>query len=97
MGRFRGWIRRLERESRGELIVIPLKDGGVAKFRPKDLEEAFEAGYRQLCGEDVELYPLNLAAQSSSDAQWRQSAFFGVHVLDGGGDIRDVEDMSEGA
>jgi len=97
MGGLRARLRRLERESRGDLIRIPQVDGTVQTFKPSELREAFEAGYRQLCGEDVELYPLNLAAQSSSDAQWRQSAFFGVHVLDGGGDIRDVEDMSEGA
>jgi hypothetical protein len=52
MGHIRSWIRRLERESRGSLIIIPQQDGTVAKFKPSDLWEAFDSVHRQLCGEE---------------------------------------------
>ncbi len=97
MGRLRGWIRRLERESRGEMIIIPQQDGTVAKFKPSELREAFEMSYKQLCDETTEVHPLSLAAMNSSDAQWRESVFVGVHALadDFDGDIADVPDLSE--
>ena len=42
MGRIRGWLRRLERESKGELIRIPQEDGTIfAIDRMQGLIECF--------------------------------------------------------
>jgi hypothetical protein len=99
VGRIRGWLRRLERESRDEMIAIPLEDGTVARFKPSDLRDAFEVSCAQLCGEDVEPHPLSVAASRSPDPTWRNSAFFGEHVMvDEDGNrvqIGNVPDLSE--
>ncbi len=74
MGRIRTWIKRLERDSRDEEIVIPQQDGSVARFGTRDLEEGFlheaerfRAVYR---GEDPgEAHELTVAKRSAMSAQ----------------------------
>jgi hypothetical protein len=74
MGRLRGWIRRLERDSQDEQITIPQTDGTVARFKSDAWKDAFtheadrlHAIYR---GEDVpEAHPLTLARRHARDPQ----------------------------
>jgi hypothetical protein len=66
VGRLRGWIRRLERDSQDEQIIIPQTDGTLARFKGDAWKDAFtheadrlHAIYR---GEDAgEAHPLTLA------------------------------------
>lgn len=41
MGRIRSWLRRLERDSQDDEIVIPQSDGTVARFPDSAWPEAF--------------------------------------------------------
>jgi hypothetical protein len=74
----RGWIKRLEREARGEMIAIPQKDGTVARFPGSDLAPAYlEALDRAVGSSDPEepWHPLCAAARNSSDPAWRNSFY----------------------
>ena len=91
----RGWIRKLERSSKGELVSIPQEDGSIACFHPDDLAEAFLANQRRLRGEDhVPLHPLTVAATNSSEAKWRESFFSEMRVIDHDGE-EEIADLSE--
>ena len=80
----RGWLRRLERGAREEVIVIPQRDGTVARFPQSVAAEAFLA----LCeGRD---HPLLQAARNSSDLSFSG----GVYATDPT-EMRNVEDLSE--
>jgi hypothetical protein len=82
----RAFVRRLERLSEGEVIVIPQKDGTVARFSQSVAAEAFLS----LCeGRD---HPLLQAARNSSDLSF--SSFASVYATDPT-EMRDVEDLSE--
>ncbi len=82
----RAFVRRLERLSEGEVIVIPQKDGTVARFPQSVAAEAFLS----LCeGRD---HPLLQAARNSSDLSF--SSFASVYATDPT-EMRDVEDLSE--
>ena len=70
MGRWRSWLRKLERTVEDESITIPQADGTVAKF-PKGSEadafvheaERFKALY---CGEDPGVpHPLTVARRNA--------------------------------
>ncbi len=82
----RAFVRRLERLSEGEVIVIPQKDGTVARFPQSVAAEAFLS----LCeGRD---HPLLQAARNSSDLSF--SGFASVYATDPT-EMRNVEDRSE--
>jgi hypothetical protein len=66
----RGWIKKLERANQGEQIVIPQKDGTVARFPETATAEAFghEAHRMDLIyrGEDPgEAHPLTVAKRNA--------------------------------
>ncbi len=80
----RGWLRRLERGAREEMIEIPLRDGTTARFPQSVAAEAFLS----LCeGRD---HPLLQAARNSSE----NSFSGGVYATDPT-EMRNVEDLSE--
>ncbi len=82
----RGWLRRLERGAREEMIEIPQKDGTVARFPQSVAAEAFLS----LCeGRD---HPLLQAARNSSENSF--SSFASVYATDPT-EMRNVEDRSE--
>ncbi len=82
----RSWVKRLERLSEGEVIVIPLRDGTVARFPQSVAAEAFLA----LCeGRD---HPLLQAARNSSDLSF--SSFASVYATDPT-EMRNSSDLSE--
>ncbi len=70
MGRIRSWIRRLERDSQPEEIVIPQLDGSVARFPKSGTGESFlhEADRLRRIhrGEDPgEVHPLTVAKRNA--------------------------------
>jgi hypothetical protein len=74
VGRLRGWIRRLERDSQDEQITIPQTDGTVARFKGDAWKDAFiheadrlHAIYR---GDDPgEGHPLTVAKRNAREPQ----------------------------
>ncbi len=86
-------LRRLERKAEGHYIVIPQQEGPPAKFPPHAAQEAFLASLARLKGNlDVPIHPLSVAAENSSDSQWRRSFVAGTHRVVGG---EIPEDLSE--
>jgi hypothetical protein len=94
MGRLRGWLRRLERQSEGEVITIPQQDGTVARFPESAAREAFMNAMDRLgAGPDAPpRHPLLEAARNSSDPRWRDSCFGDI---DYPGATMPLEDLSE--
>jgi hypothetical protein len=73
----RGWLKRLERDARGEMIEIPQRDGSVARFPQSAAREAY-ANLMDRMGaqEDVPPeHPLIAAARNSSDPEWSESFY----------------------
>ena len=66
-------LRRLERASREELTIIPLKDGSEKHFTQSDLRDSFLNAVERLgAGEDAPpRHALLEAARNSSDPWWR--------------------------
>jgi hypothetical protein len=87
-------LRRLERLSEGEMIVIPQRDGTIKKFPQPAGREAFMNLMDRLgAGEDAPPeHPLIEAVRNSSDPKWSRS-FFAVNDPDGW--TKPVEDLSE--
>jgi hypothetical protein len=77
---FRGWIKRLERDAREEMIVIPQTDGTVKRFpQPAGLEAFLNLMDRMEAGEDAPPeHPLIAAARNSSEPKWSKS-FYAVN------------------
>ena len=84
-------LKRLERLSEGEMVVVPQQDGSTKRFPASDLEVAFINECKRLRGEDLEPHPLTLAAAKSSSAEWNRSAFAELHTVDD----EPVVDLSE--
>jgi hypothetical protein len=72
----RGWTRRLERQSKKEMIEIRQRDGTTRRYPEHELMEAYRNFYERLgAGEDTSPeHPLIEAARNSSDPQRSQSA-----------------------
>jgi len=85
-------VRRLERKAEGHYIIIPQLEGPPAKFPQSAAQEAFLVSLARLKGEDVPIHPLSVAAENSSDSQWRRSFVAGTHRVVGG---EIPEDLSE--
>jgi hypothetical protein len=89
----RGWIKRLERDARGEMVAIPQPDGSVARFPEAKLAPAFLDAFDRTVGRSdpsEPLHPLCVAAGNSSDPTWRESFY-----ASGEGQTGEVEDLSE--
>lgn len=82
-------LRRLEREARGEVVIIPQTDGTVKKFPKSALVDAYLCGVDRATGRNVPDHPLCVAARNSSGPKWSESFFTGFE------EIRLVEDLSE--
>ncbi len=87
----RGWIKRLERSSKGELVTFPQEDGSIARFHQDDLAEAFLVNQWRIRGEYVPPHPLTAAAANSSEEVWRKSFFAEATILAD----EEIEDLSE--
>jgi hypothetical protein len=90
----RAFIRRLERLSEGEVIVIPQKDGTVARFPQSAARDAFtNLMDRMGAGADAPPeHPLIAAARNSSEPEWAESIYA---VEDPAAHVAPVEDRSE--
>jgi hypothetical protein len=77
MGRIRGWVKRLEREARGELVEIPQRDGAARRFPQSELAVAYINLMERLgAGEDAPPeHPVLVAARNSSDPYWSESLY----------------------
>jgi len=73
----RSWLKRLEREARGELIEIPQRDGTVARFPAQEGMLAYMSLMERLgAGEAAPPeHPLLVAARNSSAPEWSQSFY----------------------
>ena len=90
MGRLRHHLKYIERQTRGEMVVIPQADGGVAKFPASALEEAFLRNMDRLRGEDVPPHPLSVAIQNAAQREpWHDTFYDYTEVSE------DLEDLSE--
>ncbi len=84
-------LRRLERESEGEMVFIPQPDVTVKRFPQSALQESFVTNMKRLRGEDVPHHPLGVAAAESPDPEWGRS-FYSAAWTD---IVAPVEDLSE--
>jgi hypothetical protein len=90
--RLKGRLRRLERATEADMVVIPQKDGSVARFPQSASADAVLNFFDRLgAGEDAPPeHPLLAAARNSSDPWWR-SSFYAVDE-----DVTaPIEDLSE--
>lgn len=88
----RGRLRRLERESAADMVLIPQPGGPPARFPKSALLDSFASNTRRLRGEAVELHPLGVAAARSPDPEWRKSLYAASWV----DVVRPFPDLSEG-
>ena len=90
----RSWLKRLEKDAQGEMIVIPLRDGTVKKFPQSAARDAFiNLMDRMGAGEDAPPeHPLIAAARNSSEPEWADSIYA---VQDPAAHVAPVEDLSE--
>ena len=83
-------LRSLERKGEGEMILIPQPDSGVARFRERDLADAYLVALDRELGRSSEDHPLCQAARRSPDPKWSESLYAGPDVVP---DL--LEDLSE--
>jgi hypothetical protein len=90
----RGRLRKLESAAQEEMIVIPQRDGTVARFPAEEGMEAYMNLMDRLgAGEDAPPeHPLIAAVRNSTDPEWSQS-FYAVNDPDEW--IKPVPDLSE--
>src|SRR5919199_922253 len=80
MDRLRHWIGRLERGVKGEVFVVALQDGHLAKFSRRDMVAAYLELYSRTIGDPdtpVEEHPMDQAIYNASNPRWRD-AFSGL-------------------
>ncbi len=90
----RSWLKRLEKDARGEEIVIPQRDRTVKKFPQSAARDAFiNLMGRMGAGEDAPPeHPLIAAARNSSEPEWANSIYA---IEDPAAHVAPVEDLSE--
>ena len=90
----RGRLLKLESAAQEEMIVIPQRDGTVARFPAEEGLEAYMNLMNRLgAGEDAPPeHPLIAAARNSTDLEWSQS-FYAVNDPEEW--VQPVEDLSE--
>ena len=87
----RGWIKRLERDARGEMVAIRQPDGSVARFPQSELAAAYLDSVDRAVGRSDPAqpwHPLCAAARNSPDPAW-QDSFYACERAE------PVEDLSE--
>jgi hypothetical protein len=89
-------LRRLEAEAEGDMIVIPQRDGTVARFPQSEGMEAFMNLTDRLgAGDDAPPeHPMIAAVRNSSEPKW-QDSFWAANDPDEW--VKPVPDLSEGA
>ena len=94
--RIRGWLKRLERASQGEVVEIPQRDGTVARFPESDLAAAYvNLCQRQGAGAHAPPeHPLLTAARNSPDPDWHGALWLGGNE-DPEAWVKPVPDLSE--
>jgi hypothetical protein len=87
-------LRKLESAAQEEMIVIPQRDGTVARFPAEEGMEAYMNLMDRLgAGEDAPPeHPLIAAVRNSTDPEWSQS-FYAVNDPEEW--VQPVEDLSE--
>jgi hypothetical protein len=90
----KGRLKRLERLSEKEMLVIPQRDGTVAKFPQSAGVDAYGNFFARLGAGDAAPpeHPLIAAARNSSDPKWSGS-FLAVEDPDEW--VKPIEDLSE--
>jgi hypothetical protein len=90
----RGWVKRLERDAREEMIEIPQQDGTLKRFPQAASIKAFMNLMDRLgAGEYAPPeHPLIAAARNSSEPEWAHSIYA---VEDPEAHVAPVEDHSE--
>jgi hypothetical protein len=90
----RSWLKRLEKEAKGEFLEIPQQDGTVRRFHRQAGIDAYTNFFARLgAGEDAPPeHPLIAAARNSSEPKWSGS-FFAVEDPDEW--VKPIEDLSE--
>ena len=93
---YRGWIKRLEREARGEMVEIPQNDGSSARFPISASRDAYlNLMQRMGAGEDAPPeHPLLEAARNSSDPKWSEGIYAAGDPAEW---TKPIPDLSEGA
>jgi hypothetical protein len=85
----RGWLKRLERDAREEMVEIPQEDGTAARSPKSDLAPAFLDAFERAVGRSGDpWHPLCTAAHDSPDPAWRDSFYASERG-------QPVEDLSE--
>jgi hypothetical protein len=90
----RNWLRKLERETQGNMIAIPQADGSTKRFPPTALSAALlnstaTLRARTLGEEPPAEHALITACRNSSEPKWSESLYSGVEA------VEPVEDLSE--
>jgi hypothetical protein len=77
VGRLRGRLKRLEHEAEAEMLVIPQRDGTVARFPRSEGIEAYVNWFDRMgAGEDAPPeHPMLVAVRNTSDSEWQRSFF----------------------
>ena len=90
----RGRLRKVESATQEEMIVIPQRDGTVARFPAEEGMEAYMNLMDRLgAGQDAPPeHPLIAAARNSSEPEWSRS-FYAMNDPDEW--VQPVEDLSE--
>jgi hypothetical protein len=87
----RNWVKRLERDARGEMVAISQPDGSVERFPQSELAPAYLDAFDRAVGRSDPAepwHPLCAAARNSSDPTWRDSLYASEWA-------EPVEDLSE--
>jgi hypothetical protein len=87
-------LRHLEAAAEAQMIVIPQRDGTVARFPQSEGMEAYVNWFERMgAGEDAPPeHPLLVAARNSSDPYWSQ----GIYAVNDPDEwVKPVEDLSE--
>ena len=87
----RGWIKRLERDARGEMVAIRQPDGSVERFPQSELAPAYLDAFDRAVGRsdpDEPPHQLCAAARNSPDPAWQDSLYASERA-------EPVEDLSE--
>ena len=92
-------IRALKRQAEISSIVIPQKDGTVAKFPKSALADAFLVNLQRMTDEDIDPHPLSVAIENSTDPDRYSGTFFDSEMRVVGEDDEPldsaVEDLAE--
>ena len=92
-------IQSLKRQVERESLVIPQRNGTVAKFPKAALADAFLVNLQRMTDEDIDPHPLSVAIENSTDPDRYSGTFFDSEMRVVGEDDEPldsaVEDLAE--